>query len=33
MPFNYHAIEKYYNYIPKDDPKDRIEVEIGGELL
>jgi len=29
MAFNYHATEKYYDYTPKDDNKDRVHVEIG----
>ena len=33
MAFNFNANTKSYNYIPKDDPKDRVEVEIEGELL
>jgi hypothetical protein len=29
MSFNYHSNSKHYDYTPKDNPKDRIQVEIG----
>jgi len=29
MSFNYHADTKSYDYTPKDNPKDRLQVEIG----
>ena len=29
MAFNFNSSTKSYNYTPKDDPKDRVEVEIG----
>ena len=32
MAFNFNSSTKSYNYIPKDDPKDRVEVEVGDSM-